>query len=120
MLRYLKDHNLVQAADSKNPKSPAHTLRKELDTLCDLPCVGDVRGLGLMAGVELVSDRARKTPAADVASAIQARLLEEGFLAGVGGYYGNVLRVQPPLVIEDADLDRAVAALDRALAGAAR
>jgi 4-aminobutyrate aminotransferase-like enzyme len=47
-------------------------------------------------------------------------MLEEGFLAGVGGYYGNVLRVQPPLVIEDADLDRAVAALDRALAAATR
>ena len=82
--------------------------------------IGDVRGLGLMAGVELVGDRARKTPAPDAASAIQARLLDEGFLAGVGGYYGNVLRVQPPLVIEDADLDRAVEALDRALAGAAR
>jgi 4-aminobutyrate aminotransferase len=82
--------------------------------------IGEVRGLGLMAGVELVSDRARKTPAPDAASAIQARLLEEGFLAGVGGYYGNVLRVQPPLVIEDADLDHAVAALDRALADTAR
>jgi 4-aminobutyrate aminotransferase/(S)-3-amino-2-methylpropionate transaminase len=82
--------------------------------------IGDVRGLGLMAGVELVSDRTRKTPAPDEAAAIQARLLEEGFLAGVGGYYGNVLRLQPPLVIEDADLDRAVAALDRALAGVAR
>ena len=82
--------------------------------------IGDVRGLGLMAGVELVSDRGRKTPAADEAAAIQARLLEEGFLAGVGGYYGNVLRLQPPLVIEDVDLDRAVAALDRALVKAAR
>ena len=47
-------------------------------------------------------------------------MLEEGFLAGVGGYHGNVLRVQPPLVIEDADLDRAVAALDRALGQAGR
>ncbi|MBI1950509.1 MAG: aspartate aminotransferase family protein [Acidobacteria bacterium] len=82
------------------------------------PLIGDVRGMGLMAGIELVTDRDRKTPAAEAAAAIQARLLEEGFLAGVGGYHGNVLRVQPPLVIEDADLDRAVAALDRALARA--
>jgi 4-aminobutyrate aminotransferase/(S)-3-amino-2-methylpropionate transaminase len=84
------------------------------------PLVGEVRGLGLMAGIELVEDRDRKTPAGEAASAIQARLLEDGFLIGVGGYHGNVLRVQPPLVIEDTDLDRAVDALDRALARSAR
>jgi len=82
--------------------------------------VGDVRGLGLMAGIELVGDRENKTPAGEAAAAIQARLLEEGFLIGVGGYYGNVLRLQPPLVIEDADLDRAVKALERAMARVAR
>jgi 4-aminobutyrate aminotransferase len=84
------------------------------------PLIGDVRGLGLMTGIELVSDRDRKTPAGEAAGAIQVRMLEEGFLIGVGGFHGNVLRVQPPLVIDDADLDRAVAALDRALARAAR
>jgi 4-aminobutyrate aminotransferase / (S)-3-amino-2-methylpropionate transaminase / 5-aminovalerate transaminase len=82
--------------------------------------IGEVRGLGLMAGVELVEDRDKKTPAAGAAGRIQARLLEDGFLVGVGGYHGNVLRLQPPLVIEDADLDRSVAALDKALSGAAR
>jgi len=82
--------------------------------------VGDVRGQGLMAGVELVEDRDSKAPAAEAAANAQARLLEEGFLIGVGGYFGNVLRLQPPLVIEDADLDRAVAALDGALAAARR
>ncbi len=82
--------------------------------------IGEVRGCGLMAGVELVEDRDTKTPAADAAGSVQARMLEDGFLIGVGGYHGNVLRLQPPLVIDDADLDRSVAALDRALAGAAR
>jgi 4-aminobutyrate aminotransferase len=84
------------------------------------PLIGDVRGLGLMVGIELVTDRGTKTPAGEAAGAIQSRMLEEGFLIGVGGYHGNVLRVQPPLVIEEADLDRAVAALDRALARAAQ
>ena len=79
--------------------------------------IGDVRGLGLMVGVELVEERDRKTPAAEAAGRVQARMLEDGFLIGVGGYHGNVLRLQPPLVIDHADLDRAVAALDRALAG---
>jgi len=82
--------------------------------------IGEVRGCGLMAGVELVEDRDTKTPAADAAGDVQARMLEDGFLIGVGGYHGNVLRLQPPLVIDDADLDRSVAALDKALAGAAR
>jgi 4-aminobutyrate aminotransferase len=77
--------------------------------------IGEVRGLGLMIGIELVSDLQKKTPAADAAERIQDRMLEAGFLVGVGGTYGNVLRIQPPLVISDEALDCAVAALDRAL-----
>jgi 4-aminobutyrate aminotransferase-like enzyme len=42
-------------------------------------------------------------------------MLDHGFLVGVGGYYGNVMRFQPPLVISEADLDRAVDALGEAL-----
>ena len=77
--------------------------------------IGDVRGLGLMIGVELVSDRAAKTPDAALAEKVQDRMLEAGFLIGLGGFYGNVLRFQPPLIISDEDLDRACAALDGAL-----
>ena len=77
--------------------------------------IGDVRGAGLMIGIELVSDRQKKTPDAALAVRVQDKLLEDGFLIGLGGYHGNVLRLQPPLVIEDADMDRAVAALDVAL-----
>lgn len=75
-------------------------------------CVGDVRGLGLMLGVEFVSDRSRKTPDAKRTERVQDLMLERGFLVGVGGYHGNVLRIQPPLVIDDVDLDRGFAALD--------
>jgi 4-aminobutyrate aminotransferase len=83
------------------------------------PLIGEVRGLGLMIGIELVSDRVRKTPAAEAAGRAQDLLLEDGFLVGVGGYYGNVLRIQPPLVISDEDLERASKAIDRALGRAA-
>jgi 4-aminobutyrate aminotransferase/(S)-3-amino-2-methylpropionate transaminase len=82
------------------------------------PRVGEVRGLGLMVGIELVSDRDTKAPDAASATAIQDRLLEDGLIVGLGGFHGNVLRVQPPLVIPDDDLDRAVDALDRALGDA--
>ena len=61
------------------------------------PLVGDVRGMGLMQGVELVTDRATKEPAA----AATTRLIEEakrrGVLIGKGGLYGNVLRIAPCL-----------------------
>lgn len=77
--------------------------------------VGDVRGLGLMIGVDLVSDRRAKTADAALAGRVQDRMLEAGFLAGVGGYHGNVIRLQPPLVIDDADLDAAIAALGEAI-----
>src|SRR5215472_3582206 len=77
--------------------------------------IGDVRGLGLMLGVEFVSDRARKTPDARLAEHVQDKMLERGFLVGVGGFYGNVVRIQPPLVIDDADLDRGFAALGEIL-----
>ena len=68
--------------------------------------IGDVRGLGLMVGVELVGDRDKKTPAAAEAAAVRQYCLENGVLVGVGGNFGNVLRVQPPLIISEAQLDR--------------
>jgi 4-aminobutyrate aminotransferase/(S)-3-amino-2-methylpropionate transaminase len=80
--------------------------------------IGEVRGRGLMIGIELVTDGASQTPAPELAVRLQDRLLADGFLIGVGGFYGNVLRLQPPLVISDEDIHRAVAALDEAFASA--
>jgi 4-aminobutyrate aminotransferase len=78
------------------------------------PLIGDVRGLGLMVGVELVRDQHR-TPAPEATEKVRAAMRERGFLIGVGGTYGNVLRWQPPLVIEAGDLQKAVAALGECL-----
>lgn len=72
------------------------------------PHVGNVRGKGLMIGVDLVTDRTSKQPFGALAAKVRSALREEGILIGVGGQAGNVLRIQPPLVIEEADLDRAV------------
>lgn len=77
--------------------------------------VGDVRGLGLMLGVELVRDRTSKEPAsAETLEALEL-LRELGVLVGKGGLAGNVLRIKPPLCITSDDADFAVAALDHAL-----
>jgi 4-aminobutyrate aminotransferase len=79
------------------------------------PMIGEVRGLGLMIGVELVKGRATKEPAAKEAAAVRRLAREAGVLIGVGGQGGNVVRIQPPLVIEDAALDRALDVVDEAL-----
>ena len=75
---------------------------------------GDVRGSGLMIGIELVRDK-EKTPANEEAGKIRAAMRQKGFLIGVGGTYGNVLRFQPPLVISSEELSAAVAALAESL-----
>lgn len=77
--------------------------------------IGEVRGHGLMIGVELVKDRAAKT----YASAEATRLLEEmrkrHVLVGKGGRFGNVIRIQPPLIFDDADTTEFLRAFDASL-----
>ena len=78
--------------------------------------IGDVRGAGLMIGLELVRDREHKE--ADPAAAALVRRLcrERGVLVGVGGPGGNVVRIQPPLTIGEPELDRALGVLEGAVA----
>lgn len=81
--------------------------------------VGDVRGEGLMIGLELVSD-ADKTPAPAAAREVRRICREAGILVGVGGSLGNVVRIQPPLVITDETCDRVIETVGQALSVAAR
>jgi 4-aminobutyrate aminotransferase len=66
--------------------------------------LGDVRGKGLMIGLELVND-AHKTPAVTEAKLVRDQCREKGLLVGLGGVYGNVIRLQPPLVLTEAQAD---------------
>ncbi|HXT18039.1 MAG TPA: aspartate aminotransferase family protein [Gemmatimonadaceae bacterium] len=79
------------------------------------PLIGDVRGMGLMLGVELVSDRAAKTPAKKQAVEVLEASRELGLLLGKGGLDGNVLRIKPPMCITAADVEFAIDVLDEAL-----
>ncbi|MGH7226002.1 MAG: aspartate aminotransferase family protein, partial [Gemmataceae bacterium] len=80
------------------------------------PLIGDVRGRGLMIGLELVRDRESKEPAVAEAKALRSALRQRGVLVGVGGIWANVLRIQPPLSITADECVRAADHIDAALA----
>ncbi|MFA9477923.1 aspartate aminotransferase family protein [Phycisphaerales bacterium AB-hyl4] len=83
------------------------------------PLVGDVRGRGLMLGLELVSDK-QKTPAAKQAGEVRRRCREAGVLVGVGGSLGNVIRLQPPLTITADQAEKVCDVLTSALTEVAK
>jgi alanine-glyoxylate transaminase/(R)-3-amino-2-methylpropionate-pyruvate transaminase len=78
--------------------------------------VGDVRGKGLMLGVELVKDRDTKEPAKAECAQVLENAREMGLLLGKGGLFGQTIRFAPPMSISDADADFIVEVLDRAMA----
>ncbi|MGQ0715275.1 MAG: aspartate aminotransferase family protein [Gemmatimonadaceae bacterium] len=82
--------------------------------------IGDVRGMGLMLGVELVRDRATKEPAKAQTLDVMEAAREAGVLIGKGGLDGNVLRIKPPMCITSADVDFTLAVLDRAFSDATK
>lgn len=107
----LEDEQLPEAAARKGVRTLFRL--RELADRHEL--IGDVRGLGLMIGIELVSERDSKAPATQEAVQVRRLCREAGVLVGVGGQAGNVVRFQPPLTISDQELDRAVDTLDDAL-----
>ena len=84
------------------------------------PVVGDVRGVGLLLGVELVADPLTRAPAPGRARAVAEAMRDQGILLGVTGPAGNVLKIRPPLVFRREHADLLLAALDDALGPAAR
>ena len=77
--------------------------------------IGEVRGLGLMLGVELVRNRKSKEPANTEAADVMEKMKERNVLIGKGGLFGNTLRIKPPMCINKDDADYMVAMLDEVL-----
>jgi 4-aminobutyrate aminotransferase/(S)-3-amino-2-methylpropionate transaminase len=82
------------------------------------PCIGDVRGLGAMVGMELVGDPVSRSPDKALTGRLLAGALERGLILLSSGTYGNVVRVLAPLTIEDSVLDEGLDTMEEALAEA--
>lgn len=112
VLDVIRDENLVE-----NARLTGACLREGLTHLMQKHAlIGDVRGVGLATGVELVRDRRTKEPAPAETTRLLSLLRDEGVLIGGEGKYGNILKIRPPIVFTAAHADIAVAAIDRALA----
>ncbi len=95
--------------------------RQGLEALKDKHAViGDVRGMGLMQGIELVKDRMTKEPVPELANQMLERTRAHGLLVGKGGLYANVVRMSPPLNVSKSDVDLAIQALDKSLTEATK
>jgi alanine-glyoxylate transaminase/(R)-3-amino-2-methylpropionate-pyruvate transaminase len=81
------------------------------------PIIGDVRGQGLMLGVELVKDRTTKEPATAECAAVLEHAREMGLLLGRGGLWRQTIRFAPPMCITQADADFTLEVLDAAISG---
>lgn len=93
-------------------------LRQALrDLSVEFACIGDVRGVGLFVGVEIVSDRAARTPDAPTTACIVNGLRERGVLISATGPYANVLKVRPPMIFAAEHVDIFVEAMSAVLHG---
>jgi 4-aminobutyrate aminotransferase len=108
VIDYIDENNLMI-----NVAEVGAYLRGKLEELKHkFPLIGDVRGMGLMQGMELVEDRESKIPAVEATAEVMEACRENRLLIGKGGTYGNVVRVTPPMNISKSDVDEFVLRLD--------
>ncbi len=111
VLEILKEENLPE-----NARTTGEYLLQQLNELWKkYNFVGDVRGMGLVIGIEIVNDKKEKKPAVEMCKKIILRCAELGLMLGRVGMYGNVIRVAPPLVIKKEECDLAVEIFDRVM-----
>ena len=109
-LEIIEDEGLVENARYQGERA----LQRLRDMQARHSLIGDVRGRGLLLGVELVSDREIKTPANDAAEAVLYHALSRGLSFKIS--LGNVLTLTPPLIITAAEMDAALAILEESIA----
>ena len=111
-LQIIEDEGLVERA----ARLGTYAMERLSDRLANCPIVGDIRGRGLMFGVEIVSDRATRTPGNALAEQIYYACLDAGLSFKIS--QGCVLTLSPPLTISTEDLDSALATVEKAVLNA--
>jgi adenosylmethionine-8-amino-7-oxononanoate aminotransferase len=121
-VRYLKRHQLVERC-----AAIGRVLHERLRALAEWPHVGDVRGRGLLAGIEFVEDKETRAPfprTARFAERFTQAALDAGLVVwpntGHAGGAGDLVMIAPPFVIEEREIDQLVARLGEALEGTLR
>ena len=111
VLSVIADEELQQNAR----QTGAYLLRRLHDLSNDHEIIGDVRGLGLFIGIDLVRNRETLAPAAQEADAVIEGMKAQGVLLSTDGPHRNVLKIKPPIVFSPADADRLLTTLDTVL-----
>ena len=107
-IEYIENHKIVDQVEKVG-----NYLEEKLVELKDkYPLIGDVRGKGLMLGVELVKEK--KEPAVNEILTLFENTKKRGLLIGKGGLYGNVVRIAPPMTVDQGIVDEAIKILDKA------
>jgi 4-aminobutyrate aminotransferase len=109
-VRYLLDHDLQANA----ARTGAHMLARLRRVAATCDCVGEVRGKGLMIGLEVV--QADRSPDAALCTRLHEETKRRGLLVGKGGLFGNCLRIAPPLSVTMDEVDRACDIIEASLA----
>ncbi len=86
---------------------------KEMESKYEI--VGEVRGKGLMIGVEVVRDKKTKEPSGELTNLIRKSCADHGLIVGKGGWWSNVIRIQPPMTIREEHVDEALETLEKAV-----
>lgn len=109
----IQQENLVEraAAIGRRMRAAIEKMARSIEA------IGDIRGRGVLYGIELVKDRRTKEPDSDLCRAVVAQCQNDGLLVQSRGSNGrmNVVRLVPPMVSTDAEIDRGMAILENAL-----
>ncbi|MHA2345946.1 MAG: aminotransferase class III-fold pyridoxal phosphate-dependent enzyme, partial [Candidatus Hodarchaeales archaeon] len=107
VLKIITEENL-----QKNALNVGNYLKTRLTTLMnEYSVIGDVRGLGLFLGIELVLDRTTLDPAPNIASYIVERMKDKGVLLSIDGPLHNVIKIKPPIIFTETDADFLISCL---------
>jgi 4-aminobutyrate aminotransferase len=108
-LTYIEEHDLVNHVE----KVGTYLKMRLLELKDKYPLIGDVRGKGLMIGLELVKEK--KEPATNEILQLFENTKKRRLLIGKGGLYGNVVRIAPPMTVDQGRIDEAIKILDQSL-----